>query len=685
MKSVSTSGLFALCFFSSLYSFSQASGDYKSNGTGGGAWNAASTWLRYNGSSYVVAGAAPSNASNAIVIQNADAVSVTSAETINALIISAGGSLAVASGQSVTLGGNLTVDGSLTVNGSLLCGVNIIQGTGSFVLSSGATINIGSATGIASSGATGNVQTTTRSFSAGANYTFTGTAAQVTGNGLPSGITGIVTDNNSQATSGLTLSASLTLTAPGSFAVPSGSVLTCPNAINIAGTGNFTLASGAALFIGSLQGISNAAATGNIQVTGTKTFSASANYTYYGTGLQSTGTAFPSPFTGTVTFANTGGSGTLLSGNLTVTAPGLVNVTGAIATGTNVISGTGTFTLNSNATLLTAHVDGLDAVGATGSIQTAVRNLITAANYTYYASAPQMTGPGLPATVTSLYINTTSTVSLTNDVTLNGTLTLQNGTFCLNGKSLNIPSGRTVGRNNGVLQLCGGTLNYMGTVNVTYLGSSSVTTGLEIPPSASALIDLTINGAGKVVTLGQNITVNNTLTMTAGSLQLGGYNLIYSPSSKLVYNGAAAQTVGVEWPSAAFDRNVQIANTFTSSGLALNADKLNYTGTLTVLSNGYFNSSGYSLFGTGNLAVNSGGTYITPHAAGVSTGGAIQLTGTRTFSAGSSYTFNGSAVQISGAEMPASVTNLTINNTSAAASAVVLTAPGGGTSPSEVP
>jgi hypothetical protein len=570
------SGVFVLLLSFSNYSYAQITGDYKSNGTGGGNWNVTTSWLTYNGSSYVVAATAPSTAGNNIIIQGGDAVTITSAET---------------------LGANITVSGTLTLSGTLVCGIYNVLGAGSFVLNGGATLSIGSTTGISLSGATGNIQTTTRTFNTAANYVYTSSAAQVTGNGLPAGITATVTDNNTNTVSGLTLSQSLTVTNPGSFVVSTGGILNCPNLVYITGSGNFTLNSGATFFIGSIAGISTTAATGSIQITGVKTFNAAANYTYYGTLAQVTGNALPATLTGIINFTNTSGSGSLLTNSTVINSPGIVTVIGALACATSIIiSGTGTFTLNAGGFLLTANAAGISATGASGSIQTSVINYNTNGNYIYYGSVAQVTGTGLPATLVSLNINNSSVggVSLTNNTTMNGVLTLTNGIFCLNGNTFTIPSGRTIGRQSGSLSLCGGSLVFLGTVSVTYSGAAAVTTGLEIPPSPSGLIDLTVNGAGKIVTQGSDITINSTLTMTAGTLIAGGFALNYSAGSRLIYNGAAAQTVGIEWPGAAFDKNVTISNTFAASGVILNANKNNYTGILTINSGGLFNSGAFS-------------------------------------------------------------------------------------------
>ncbi|MBI2556043.1 MAG: Ig-like domain-containing protein, partial [Planctomycetes bacterium] len=121
-----------------------------------------------------------------------------------------------------------------------------ITGGGTFTLSSGATLGITSTAGITSSGATGNVQVTgTRSFSTGANYTYNGSAAQATGNGLPSTVNNLTINNSS----GVTLSASTTVN--GTLTLSSGNVITGANTLSISSTGSVTRTSGHV--VGNLQ------------------------------------------------------------------------------------------------------------------------------------------------------------------------------------------------------------------------------------------------------------------------------------------------------------------------------------------------------------------------------------------------------------------------------------------------
>ena len=109
---------------------------------------------------------------------------------------------AVNSGASLTLANNLPVATSrtATVNGTLDCGATpLVSGAGAFTLASGATLGIGSTAAITSSGATGNIQVTgTRTFNTCPNYTYNGSLAQVTGNGLPSTVNNLTINNSSR-------------------------------------------------------------------------------------------------------------------------------------------------------------------------------------------------------------------------------------------------------------------------------------------------------------------------------------------------------------------------------------------------------------------------------------------------------------------------------------------------------
>ena len=101
------------------------------------------------------------------------------------------------------LAGAVVVNTAVVVQdgGLLLTNCQLLTGSGSFTLAAGATLGICDANGITASGATGAVQVAgTRTFSVDASYLYNGTAAQVTGAGLPAQVRALSTTNANNVT-----------------------------------------------------------------------------------------------------------------------------------------------------------------------------------------------------------------------------------------------------------------------------------------------------------------------------------------------------------------------------------------------------------------------------------------------------------------------------------------------------
>ncbi|MDO7853104.1 GEVED domain-containing protein [Hymenobacter convexus] len=103
-----------------------------------------------------------------------------------------------------TLTGATAVNGTLAVlpGGTLNTACQPLTGPGTFALAAGATLNICDPAGITLSGATGAIQLATRKFSIAGTYGYNGSAAQVTGSGLPAQVRNLTVNNPA----GLTLS-----------------------------------------------------------------------------------------------------------------------------------------------------------------------------------------------------------------------------------------------------------------------------------------------------------------------------------------------------------------------------------------------------------------------------------------------------------------------------------------------
>ena len=191
---------------------------------------------------------------------------------------------------------------------------------------------------------------------------------------------------------------------------------------------------------------------------------------------------------------------------------------GMLNCGANIVSGTGSFTVAPGATLGVGSPSGVTASGATGNIQTAIRNFDPGANYSYIGGSTQITGNGLPSTVHDLTINSGAGVSLSSGVAVNGSLILTAGTFTLGANSLT------------VMNPIGGTpanLNADGTSSLTITGSAS---GIDIPGSISTLNNLTLNNSSGSSLLG-NLTIIGTLGLINGDLATGSFTLIMGNGS----------------------------------------------------------------------------------------------------------------------------------------------------------
>lgn len=99
---------------------------------------------------------------------------------------------------------------------------------------------------------------------------------------------------------------------------------------------------------------------------------------------------------------------------VTVEKAGPSNLGGFLNLGTNIISGAGTFNLNSEGGIGIGDTAGITTSGATGNIQTTTRNYNPSnhnnAHFVYNGTGAQVTGDGLPQFVKSLVVNKTSGV-----------------------------------------------------------------------------------------------------------------------------------------------------------------------------------------------------------------------------------------------------------------------------------
>ncbi len=118
----------------------------------------------------------------------------------------------------------------------------------------------------------------------------------------------------------------------------------------------------------------------------------------------------------------------------------------------------------------------------------------------------------------------------------NGTLTLTSGLFRTSA-NLTLASKSVISRSGGSIS---GSPTFSAATDVTYTGSSPITTGPELPSSAG-LGNLTINCSGGV-TLGGAAPVNGNLILTSGTLSLGSNNLTIA-STKTITGASSSNYI----------------------------------------------------------------------------------------------------------------------------------------------
>ncbi|MHC1730991.1 MAG: hypothetical protein AB9888_02990 [Bacteroidales bacterium] len=283
----------------------QSVGDYRTVNTG--TWTTDAIWERYNGATWSTPDRYPGEESGTGI------VTIRHGVTLNASPVNPIGSLIVQSNLNQSNNNN---NRTLTVSGDVL-------------LSSG-TLNVSSRNGYRIYLNIGGYFTIeggllTESANTYGEITFYGNSVQVF------------------SRAGGTISNDIR------FIVNSGSILDMGTSVLDGSSGTFTLNDGAGLITAHPQGISASGITGSIQVSGTRTFSSGADYSYNGIAAQVTGTGLPASVRN-LTISNTPGvsmtssqsvegtlslvSGTLnVGGNtLTLNGPAINTTTGNLAT-----------------------------------------------------------------------------------------------------------------------------------------------------------------------------------------------------------------------------------------------------------------------------------------------------------------------------------------------------------------
>jgi hypothetical protein len=399
MKAVYTL-LLVVCFLlvSSMTTFAQSTGDYRTNGAGGGNWSSASTWQRFNGTAWVAAPSAP-NGADAITVRSTDSVNINVAVTIADTFKNQG-----------KLGGtpNLTIGATGIYQHDQDAGSipAITWGTGTTLLMTGSV-----------SGAPDNRN---QSFY---NVTFN-TPGLLSNLSMSWDSVTIGGDIRVINTSSARWYLTTAVAGDSSIVNVMGNIIVSAGQLSSNGTGNantkFTIHQYGDMIV----------TGGNLSVSRGSQGSGSGStrwYMHQGNFSMSNATTQNSNPTNAWFIFDKAGTQTLNlgAGNTLTALPIVVNSGTTLDMGLSKLRGSGLFTLNAGATLATACDGGVDsAVTVTGT-----RTLSSNASYTFNGSVAQLTGLAMPTTVNNMAINNAAGVTLSQATTINGVLRLMAGVF----------------------------------------------------------------------------------------------------------------------------------------------------------------------------------------------------------------------------------------------------------------
>jgi hypothetical protein len=342
---------------------------------------------------------------------------------------------------------------------------------------------------------------------------------------------------------------------------------------------------------------------------------------------------------GTLYFDQTTPGTTNRLSQFTLTA-GNVTLGNALQTNGNVAFDGGTLTLAANSSFL---VNGTSFTRSTGVINAS--NSTSTFRLTTGSAITVPAGLFSPTTVANFVDSTNGTGTFAH--TLGSAITVTNfklaisntGVFtCTNSSNLSIASAGsiTMQRTNTGTIAFGTAPTFLGTVDLSYLGTQSISTGVELPTSTSAINNLTINNSAGV-TLAANATVNGSLFLSSGTFTLTS-TLTMANNSTIVRGQSGSTTFGTLSAIPTFGTGVNITILGTAAIASANElpTGISY-GTITINNtNAYTIAAGLSI--TANtLVVGSGGVAGVLQYANTTTAINITVSGALTVGDGATF------------------------------------------------
>lgn len=272
-------------------------------------------------------------------------------------------------------------------------------------------------------------------------------------------------------------------------------------------------------------------------------------------------------------------------------------------------------------------------------------------------------------TVTTLTVGDIVSSSVFKDsgyqVTSTGTLNLSNSSRFLLGRSTAVTTFPAFGTRNIAL---GTTVEYI---------ASGATQTVSIAPNYANLV---FSGVSKTIATGTlsvrgDFTINTGATCNAGTnnnaITIGGNfsnsGTFTTGTGLVTFNGTANQSI-TSSNTLTFNGSLTIANSGGAIVTNTNATIAIPTGDVMTINNGSVFYAGANIInGAGTFTLASGGTLGIGSSGGIAAvgtnSGNVQTTTARNYNTGANYIYNGTVNQAEGNGLPATVNNLTIDNT----------------------
>ncbi len=568
----------------------------------------------------------PFAATGGVIIDNTGTISMNAAKVFNAsrpLTINGGATLATNNFQ-LTLGGNFVNGGTLSAGSSPIVITNTMaaQSIGGFTTTGVVFLSkiAGTATftgNVNGNGLTINGAGGTLNLGSGLTHTFTGTWTRTNGT-LKGGSSLLRIGGNASGTGG-------TFTAEtGTVEWYAGGAQTCAgvtyNNLTLSGSGAKTVTGATINGILSLEGTATAAGT-------TPTYGAAATLQYKGEAAQTTGIEFPATFNGTGGVIINNLSGVALSNSVAINST-LTLTSGIFSVGANTLTLNGPTIAGAPANLAATASSSLVFGGTTSGvlIPTSVVALnalsitntstVTLQSSLIVSGIFNSTAGGLSIGANTLTLNGqincgTLTGGATSNVIIAGSGTANFPPVTLNNLTIdrmvsmcgNVTVGGVLILSSGALSIGANTLALSDGANLSYGAGSltgGVTSNLTIGTGTVITLNTILNGlnnfnTSRNINLGADLSINGTLTLSAGTFTVGPTiltlngptiagtpgNLATSSSSSLSFGGSSA---GVSIPGSVTNLNNLTINNI--NGVTMNGNITLASGGVLTLTNG---------------------------------------------------------------------------------------------------